>query len=64
MTQPYGMEPILTTIAGFNSLNNHSNLPSTSVHHDSIMADMLAGQWYASVCGLPRIGLRDFADWL
>jgi non-lysosomal glucosylceramidase len=30
--------------------------PSTSSHHDSIMADMLAGQWYSSVCNLPRVG--------
>lgn len=26
---------------------------SNSSHHDSIMADMLAGQWYAHVCSLP-----------
>jgi non-lysosomal glucosylceramidase len=29
---------------------NYDN--STSSHHDSIMADMLAGQWYARVCQL------------
>ena len=28
---------------------------SHSQHHDSIMADMLAGQWYARACGLPPI---------
>ena len=28
---------------------------SSAKHHDSIMADQLAGQWYAHVCGLPRI---------
>lgn len=28
---------------------------SDSVHHDSIMADMLAGQWYTRVCGLPPV---------
>ena len=32
-------------------------LCSNNSHHDSIMADMLAGQWYASVCKLPRVGL-------
>ena len=26
-----------------------------SPYHDSIMADQLAGQWYAGVCGLPAI---------
>ena len=26
-----------------------------SKHHDSIMADMLAGQWYCKACGLPDI---------
>ena len=25
---------------------------SRATHHDSIMADMLAGQWYAQVCGM------------
>lgn len=28
---------------------------SDSDHHDSIMADMLAGQWYALSCGLPEV---------
>jgi len=28
---------------------------SDSRHHDSIMADQLAGQWYARACGLPPI---------
>ena len=28
---------------------------SQSKHHDSIMADMLAGQWYCKACGLPDI---------
>lgn len=28
---------------------------SSSTHHDSIMADMLAGQWYARACGLPPL---------
>jgi hypothetical protein len=28
---------------------------STSDHHDSIMADMLAGQWYAHACGLSSL---------
>jgi non-lysosomal glucosylceramidase len=28
---------------------------SRSRHHDSIMADQLAGQWYARACGLPSI---------
>jgi non-lysosomal glucosylceramidase len=28
---------------------------STSRHHDSIMADQMAGQWYARACGLPPI---------
>lgn len=28
---------------------------STSEHHDSIMADMLAGQWYAHACGLASL---------
>lgn len=28
---------------------------SKSAHHDSIMADMLAGQWYCRVCSLPPI---------
>lgn len=28
---------------------------SNSGHHDSIMADMLAGQWYCRVCSLPPI---------
>ena len=28
---------------------------STSHHHDSIMADMLAGQWYAHACALPPV---------
>jgi non-lysosomal glucosylceramidase len=28
---------------------------SKSAHHDSIMADMLAGQWYARACGLPAV---------
>lgn len=28
---------------------------SDSSHHDSIMADMLAGQWYARACQLPPV---------
>jgi len=28
---------------------------SNAKHHDSIMADQLAGQWYMNVCGLPDI---------
>ncbi|MFX1273224.1 MAG: non-lysosomal glucosylceramidase, partial [Promethearchaeota archaeon] len=28
---------------------------STARHHDSIMADQLAGQWYMRACGLPSI---------
>jgi len=28
---------------------------STSYHHDSIMADMLAGQWYTHACALPPV---------
>ena len=28
---------------------------SRSAHHDSIMADMLAGQWYARACALPAV---------
>jgi non-lysosomal glucosylceramidase len=28
---------------------------SQSGHHDSIMADMLAGQWYARACALPPV---------
>ena len=28
---------------------------STAKHHDSIMADQLAGQWYMRACGLPSI---------
>jgi len=28
---------------------------SSSKHHDSIMADMLAGQWWARVCKLPPV---------
>lgn len=28
---------------------------SNSAHHDSIMADMMAGQWYSHVCRLPAI---------
>jgi non-lysosomal glucosylceramidase len=28
---------------------------STSGHHDSIMADMMAGHWYSILCGLPPI---------
>lgn len=28
---------------------------SKSAHHDSIMADMLAGQWYARACDLPPV---------
>jgi len=28
---------------------------SNAKHHDSIMADQLAGQWYMHVCGLPDI---------
>jgi non-lysosomal glucosylceramidase len=28
---------------------------STSSHQNSIMADMLAGQWYARACGLPAV---------
>jgi non-lysosomal glucosylceramidase len=28
---------------------------SSSYHHDSIMADQLAGQWYAQACGLASI---------
>ncbi len=34
---------------------------SASRHHDSIMADQLAGQWYARSCGLPDIVPRDHA---
>ena len=41
---------------------------STSPQHDSIMADQLAGQWYAQACGLPlqlEPGLIDidFGKW-
>ncbi|MBN1430198.1 MAG: hypothetical protein JXB07_17645 [Anaerolineae bacterium] len=32
---------------------------STSSHHDSIMADQLAGQWYTQACGLPPIVPED-----
>jgi non-lysosomal glucosylceramidase len=32
---------------------------STSPQHDSIMADQLAGQWYAQACGLPSIALPE-----
>ncbi len=32
---------------------NYDN--SVSVHHDSIMADMLAGQWYSRVCQLEPV---------
>ena len=28
---------------------------SASEHHDSIMADMMAGQWYARACNLPGV---------
>ena len=28
---------------------------STSGHHDSIMSDMLAGQWYSRACALPPV---------
>lgn len=28
---------------------------SRSAHHDSVMADMLAGQWYARACSLPPV---------
>jgi len=28
---------------------------STSAHHDSIMADMMCGQWWTRVCGLPPV---------
>ena len=28
---------------------------STSDHHDSIMADMMAGHWYSILCDLPPI---------
>mmetsp|Transcript_5639 Transcript_5639/g.8369 ORF Transcript_5639/g.8369 Transcript_5639/m.8369 type:complete len:847 (-) Transcript_5639:44-2584(-) len=28
---------------------------SSSKHHDSVMADMLAGHWYARACGLPAL---------
>jgi non-lysosomal glucosylceramidase len=28
---------------------------SRSSHHDSIMSDMLAGQWYARACNLPGV---------
>jgi non-lysosomal glucosylceramidase len=28
---------------------------STSAHHNSIMADMMAGQWYCHICQLPPI---------
>lgn len=28
---------------------------SLSSHHDSIMADQMAGQWYAKACGLPSV---------
>lgn len=34
---------------------------SSSSHHDSIMADQLAGQWYAHACGLPPIVPKDHA---
>lgn len=34
---------------------------SNSYHHDSIMADQLAGQWYAHACGLPPIVPKDHA---
>jgi non-lysosomal glucosylceramidase len=34
---------------------------STSRHHDSIMADQMAGQWYAKACGLPPIVPEDHA---
>jgi non-lysosomal glucosylceramidase len=34
---------------------------SDSEHHDSIMADMLAGQWYAISCGLPEVISHDKA---
>lgn len=35
---------------------------STSIHHDSIMADQMAGQWYARACNLPNgtSGLVDY----
>lgn len=29
---------------------------STSGHHDSVMADMLAGHWYTMLCDLPPVG--------
>lgn len=32
---------------------NYDN--SNSNHHDSIMADMMAGQWYARACNLPPV---------
>lgn len=34
---------------------------SQSKHHDSIMADMLAGQWYSKACNLPDIIPTDHA---
>lgn len=34
---------------------------SRSGHHDSIMADQLAGQWFAGACGLPGIVPADHA---
>lgn len=34
---------------------------SSSAHHDSIMADMLAGQWYVRACGLPPVVSPDVA---
>jgi non-lysosomal glucosylceramidase len=34
---------------------------SDSHQHDSIMADQLAGQWYARACGLPPIVPEDHA---
>lgn len=30
---------------------------SNSSHHDSIMSDMLAGQWYCRSCDLPPVGM-------
>ena len=34
---------------------------SNSPHHDSIMADMMAGHWYAILCGLPTFIPQDKA---
>lgn len=40
----------------WNPINHYFHYDnSTSAHHDSIMSDMLAGQWYARACGLPNM---------